>query len=154
MSQYIDLLCVGRAKPGSPELAIYQKYVKRCRFSIRLGELTESKAKDPKTIMLEEAEAMREKLHKQAFIIALDERGKELSSLEIASVLDKSFFDQRVPTFVIGGSFGIDPTLGDQANLKVRFGRVVWPHLLIRGMLAEQIYRAQTILDHHPYHRM
>lgn len=154
MSRPINILCVGKAKPNSPEKAIFDKYVHRCAFDIRLTELNESKAKDPKTAMLAEAKNLQEKLPKQAFTLILDERGRDLNSPELAKILDQAFFNQKTPTFIIGGSFGIDPNFRQTANIAIRFGRFVWPHLLIRGMLAEQIYRAQTILDRHPYHRM
>ena len=144
---------MGRAKPGTPELALYEKYVKRCRFDIRLAEIAESKASSPAAAMAEEAKATIAKLQDRAFLICLDERGKDLTSPELAQVLDRCFDDQRRPTFVIGGSHGLDPDLRSRADLSLRFGRVVWPHLLIRGMLGEQMYRAQTIQTGHPYHR-
>lgn len=149
----IDLICVGRAKPSSPEQALYQKYVDRCRFDIQLIELAESKASKPALAMAEEAKAIRGKMHASAFCICLDERGKDLTSPELAQVLEGAFLDQRRPTFLIGGSHGLDPSLRQRADLSLRFGRVVWPHLLIRGMLGEQMYRCQTILEGHPYHR-
>lgn len=150
----IDLICVGKAKPGSPEQALYQKYADRCRFDIQLIELAESKAAKPAQAMAKEAKAIAAKLHASAFCICLDERGKDLTSPELAATLETAFLDQRRPTFIIGGSHGLDASLRQRADLSLRFGRVVWPHLLIRGMLAEQIYRSQTILDHHPYHRI
>ena len=101
-----------------------------------------------------EAEATLRRLNPAAHLIALDERGQDLTSPQLAEVLETAAADQRIPTFVIGGADGLASSLTDRAHTLLRFGRVVWPHQLIRGMLAEQIYRAQTILDGHPYHRI
>lgn len=149
----IDLICVGKIKANSPEHALYHKYISRCRFDIRLVEIAESKSKTPALARAEEAAGITAKLAHRAFQIYLDERGRDLSSPDLAAVLQGAFDRGQRPTFLIGSSYGFDPVLADQADLHVRFGRLVWPHLLIRAMLAEQIYRAQTILDGHPYHR-
>lgn len=87
-------------------------------------------------------------------IVVLDERGRTLSSPELAGQL-ALWRDggQQDAAFVIGGADGIDPALRSRADLAISFGRMVWPHMLVRVMLAEQLYRATTILAGSPYHR-
>ena len=87
-------------------------------------------------------------------IVALDERGKDLSSRQLADRIAGWRDDGiRDIVFLIGGADGLDGRVRERADLLLSFGRVTWPHMLMRGMLAEQIYRAQCILAGHPYHR-
>ena len=114
---------------------------------VQLDELRESNKET-------EGQAILTRLRPQSFIIALDERGQDLTSLELAQTLKTANDQAKLPTFIIGGADGLVQIVLDRADLSLRFGRVVWPHQLIRGMLAEQMYRAQTIQTRHPYHRM
>ena len=87
--------------------------------------------------------------------MALDERGRTLTSPEFAATLARWRDAGRSEVaFVLGGADGIDPTLRDRADLVLSFGAMVWPHMLARVMLSEQIYRAATILSGSPYHRV
>ena len=89
-----------------------------------------------------------------ALIATLDERGRVLSSPEFAEQLARWRDGGRQDVaFVIGGADGIDPSLRARADFSLSFGKMVWPHMLVRVMLAEQIYRAATILGGGPYHR-
>ena len=85
-------------------------------------------------------------------LLALDEGGKQVTSIQLANHLDK-WMESGGVDIVIGGADGLDPALVDQADLVMAFGRVTWPHLLVRGLIAEQLYRARMILANHPYHR-
>jgi len=88
-----------------------------------------------------------------AWRIALDAGGKTLSSVEFAHVLSgRRNQGHRDIAFLIGGAEGLDPRLVAGCAMAISFGRATWPHLLVRGMLAEQVYRAQQILNRHPYH--
>lgn len=89
-----------------------------------------------------------------ARLVALDERGAALTSRQLADQLAK-WRDDGIPAagFVIGGANGLAPRLREHAHLTLAFGPATWPHLLVRAMLAEQLYRAATILAGHPYHR-
>lgn len=90
-----------------------------------------------------------------ALICTLDERGKLLSSPEFADLLAKWRDGGRQDlAFVIGGADGIDQGLRARADFSISFGRMVWPHMLVRVMLAEQLYRAASILSGAPYHRV
>jgi 23S rRNA (pseudouridine1915-N3)-methyltransferase len=101
-----------------------------------------------------EAEALVRALPDGAALVALDERGRMLTSPDLAARLaarrDSGTQDLA---FLIGGADGLDPALRDRADLVLSFGPMVWPHMLARVMLAEQLYRAATILAGSPYHR-
>ncbi len=104
--------------------------------------------------MVGEAAVLRGAIPTNAFRVVLDERGKSLASPEFAQHLaDWRDEGQRDVAFLIGGADGTDPRLRAEAEFTLSFGRMVWPHLLVRVMLAEQLYRAVTILSGGPYHR-
>ncbi|MGR3540647.1 MAG: 23S rRNA (pseudouridine(1915)-N(3))-methyltransferase RlmH, partial [Hasllibacter sp.] len=89
-----------------------------------------------------------------AAIVALDERGRAMTSPDFAGWLARARDDgARDCAFLIGGADGLDPPLRDRADLVLSFGPMVWPHMLARAMLAEQLYRATQILAGTPYHR-
>ena len=98
-----------------------------------------------------EAEAIRQALRPDELPVLLMEQGKSLSSIDFAARLE-AFGSERL-AFVIGGADGLAEDVRRRADLVLAFGRATWPHLLVRGMLAEQLYRAQQILAGHPYHR-
>ena len=100
------------------------------------------------------AELLARAVPNGALICVMDERGKVLSSPEFAEQLARWRDGGRQDVaFVIGGADGIAPVLRDRADFALSFGRMVWPHMLVRVMLAEQLYRAATILGGGPYHR-
>jgi 23S rRNA (pseudouridine1915-N3)-methyltransferase len=86
--------------------------------------------------------------------VVLDERGRDLPSADLAALLGRWRDDGvRETRFLIGAADGHDAATRDGADLLLCFGRATWPHMLVRAMLAEQLYRALSILDGHPYHR-
>lgn len=101
-----------------------------------------------------EGEALLAAVPHGARIVALDERGRSETSEAFASRLGR-WRDDGVRTigFIIGGADGLDESVRRKADLVMSFGALTWPHMLVRAMLAEQIYRAQSILAGHPYHR-
>lgn len=111
-----------------------------------------SKKPIPKVMELE-AQRIRSALPKDAFLIILDERGKDFTSVAFAKQLVNWETTGRVPTFVIGGADGIDPGLKSEAMATVRLSAFTLPHAFVRVMLAEQLYRAWSLLHNHPYHR-
>ncbi len=121
-----------------------------------LIEVEAKKAKNLTSAQLKatEAEAIRSALSDGGIIVTCDERGELLSSRDIATRLEK-FKDrgERRVAFVIGGADGLDPALRQTAAFSLAFGPQTWPHALVRVMLAEQMYRAVTILAGLPYHR-
>lgn len=151
------IAAVGRLRRG-PEAALIADYLDRhakAGRALGLPAVTISEVEDKRGGgMGAEAPLLQRAIPDGAAMIILDERGQMLSSPEFAARI-AGFRDQaRDLAFVIGGADGIDPSLRDRADLAISFGRMVWPHMLVRVMLAEQIYRATTILSGSPYHRV
>ena len=133
---------VARGKIGrSPEADLVERYVKRIAWPTRVTELPDRGGKVPE-------------LPSNSVSIVLDERGAALSSAQLAKKLE-AWRDggKREARFVIGAADGHDEELRSGADLLLSFGAATWPHLLVRAMLAEQLFRATSILANHPYHR-
>ena len=154
----IHLCAVGRLRAG-PERMLVDDYLDRFGKTGRaqgLGPAVEHEVEDKKNLgMKAEAELLARVVPAGAALVVLDERGRMLSSPEFAVAL-ASWRDggRQDAAFVIGGADGIDPGLRAKADLAISFGAMVWPHMLVRVMLAEQLYRAATILAGLPYHRV
>lgn len=154
----VHLCAVGRIRTG-PERALVDDYVTRFDRTGRalgLGPLTEHEVEDRKGGGMDgEAELLSRAIPAGAMLVTLDERGRVMSSPEFAADLAKWRDGGRQDVaFVIGGADGIAPALRARADASISFGRMVWPHMLVRVMLAEQLYRAATILAGGPYHRV
>ncbi len=123
--------------------------------ALGLGPLSVHEVEDKKNAGPEaEAELLSRALPQGAVIVAMDERGKTPNSPEFADHLARWRDAGRADVaFVIGGADGLTPALRDRADMSLSFGRMVWPHMLVRVMLAEQLYRAASILAGAPYHR-
>ena len=153
----VSIFAVGRLRAG-PELDLVRDYSDRFTKTGRalgLGPLDISEVEDKKNIgMRAEAPLLEKAVPKGALICTLDERGRVLSSPDFARQLGQ-WRDQGQSdvAFVIGGADGIDPELRARADFSISFGKMVWPHMLVRVMLCEQLYRAATILAGGPYHR-
>jgi 23S rRNA (pseudouridine1915-N3)-methyltransferase len=151
----ITLLTVGRLG-RSPEAALARDYIERATATGRalgLGpvDILEVEAKKPGKAA--EAEVLRPHLA-GAHVICCDEHGKAMASRALAERIGRLRDDGvRQLTFVIGGADGLDPALLAEAKELLAFGVQTWPHALVRVMLAEQVYRAATILAGSPYHR-
>ncbi len=147
------IVAVGRGGKG-PEQAILAEYAGRLRPPIDLKEVEERRPMTPAERKPREAEKLLAAVPPGAKIVALDERGKSLTSAEFAATLG-AWRDQGAPAvaFLIGGADGHDDSVRQKADLVLNLGTLTWPHMLVRGLIAEQIYRAQCILDGHPYHR-
>ena len=149
------IVAVGRAKAG-PERVLFDHYAKRITppFSLDLKEVEEKRALPAPELMRREADLLMAQVPGGATLVALDERGKSMSSMVFSKKLG-SWRDDGVRdvVFVVGGANGLDDQVRAKASLVMSFGAATWPHMLVRGMLAEQVYRAQCILSGHPYHR-
>ncbi len=123
--------------------------------ALGLGPARVIEVEDKKNLgMGAEVELLRKALPKGAVICTLDERGKVLSSPDFAGkIADWRDSGRQDLALIIGGADGIDPSLRAEADFSISFGKMVWPHMLVRVMLAEQVYRAATILSGSPYHR-
>ena len=153
----VHVCAVGRLR-GGPERQLFDDYITRFDrtgrpLGLAFGGLSE--VEDRKGGGMEaEAALLRRSLPKGAAFWVLDERGNELTSPEVArrlgSLRDAGQGDLAI---CIGGADGLDPDFRSEAALAISFGRMVWPHMLVRVMLSEQLYRASTILSGSPYHR-
>ena len=150
------IIAVGRMKTG-PEQALYEHYAARVKPAIVLKEVEEKRPLSSAELKAREAElllaALDESKGKRA-VVVLDERGKQLGSRDFATRL-KRFEDDGAGeiAFLIGGADGHGEAVLARADLKLSLGAMTWPHMMVRAMLAEQLYRGQAILAGHPYHR-
>ncbi len=157
----LTILSVGR-QGKTPEQALCDLYLVEAEgFARKLGfhaptlvTIDTSRAATPDARMKDEGKKLQARLPVGAYRIALDERGRARSSEDFAAHLaalrDRSLGDL---VFLVGGPDGLDASLRDAADERLALGLQTWPHLLVRAMLAEQIFRALTILAGHPYHR-
>jgi 23S rRNA (pseudouridine1915-N3)-methyltransferase len=119
-----------------------------------IGEIAESRAHSAPERQADEAERLAGRRPPGSALLVLDERGKNLTSHQLAERLASLRDDGRKAlTIVIGGPDGLAAPLREEADLVLSFGALTWPHQMVRIMLAEQLYRAATILSGHPYHR-
>ncbi len=148
----LDILAVGRLKKG-PLFELFSDYQKKIRWAFNLHEI-ESKYRDPAMMKDDENQRLLNLIQPNAFVVAMDERGNGLKSLDFAKTIQnlENNGEDHIQ-FIIGGADGLQDPIRNRANLLLSFGQQTWPHMLARVMLAEQIYRAQQILVGHPYHR-
>lgn len=149
----LHVAAVGRCKAG-PERALYEHFARRVTFPLDLIEVEEKRRLPAKALKKREAELLVARVPEGALLVALDEKGKPFTSLAFAKRLGQWRDDGiRDVAFLIGGAEGLDEALLKRAALVLSLGPMTWPHLMARAMLAEQLYRAQSILAGHPYHR-
>ncbi|WP_400768097.1 23S rRNA (pseudouridine(1915)-N(3))-methyltransferase RlmH [Methylosinus sporium] len=156
----LGILCVGRLKAG-PERELYARYAARVAAMRNIGltgldllEIDESRARNPAERMAQEGDCLLAALPAGGKLVVFDERGKPASSADFAAMV-ASDRDNGVKSlwFAIGGSEGLSPAVREKAGAVFSFGRMTLPHQIVRILVAEQIYRATTILSGHPYHR-
>jgi 23S rRNA (pseudouridine1915-N3)-methyltransferase len=157
----IAILATGLAR-GTPQNALVEEYLTRARGvghglgirSLVVEEIAVSRLREARARIAEEGEKLSGRIASGAHVIALDARGKGMTSEAFAEML-AAMRDAgaRDLAFLIGGPDGLDPGPHVKPGRRLAFGPQTWPHLLVRAMLAEQIYRALTILANHPYHR-
>jgi 23S rRNA (pseudouridine1915-N3)-methyltransferase len=155
------ILAVGQGR-GTPENNLVEDYVGRARaIGKRLGfttvaieEISVSKLREARARIAEEGEKLAIRVPQGAHVVLLDSRGKGMTSESFAEML-AAMRDAgaRDMAFIIGGPDGLETGPTVKAGRSLAFGNQTWPHMLVRAMLAEQIYRAMTILAGHPYHR-
>ena len=149
----ITIAAVGRDRASSTR-DLFEAYCRRSTWPIRLVEIAPRRDGGRERRLADEAERLLRALPAGALGIALDERGRQLDSLAFARQLGR--WRQAGKTelgFLIGGADGLAARVLEQAAAVIALGAMTWPHRLVRVMLAEQLYRAETILAGHPYHR-
>lgn len=149
----ITLAAVGRNKAGATK-ELYELYVARLRWRITLKEVEERRPLPAEALKEQEGELLLAALPRGARVIALDEGGKQMSSRDFATLLGR-WQDEGAQdlAFLIGGADGLSDRARRAADVILSLGRMTWPHMLVRGLLAEQLFRAESILAGHPYHR-
>lgn len=149
----VAVLAIGRAR-DDPAKRVYDDYMARLPWPHELKELQENRPLPTKKRKQREAELLLRAVPDGARVVALDGGGRMLSSEDFANRIG-AWRDDGVPclAFLLGGADGHGDAALKRADLALSFGPMVWPHLLARALLAEQLWRAATILSGHPYHR-
>ncbi len=149
----VKIIAVGRIK-SRPEDEIIKTYLQRIPWNISVIEVEEKRPIKGVERMAREADLLLKAIPDDAVVVALDERGKEMRSTLFAKKI-RTLQEQGVANlvFLIGGADGYDDKVKKRANQLISFGAMTWPHMMVRAMLAEQLYRASTILLGHPYHK-
>lgn len=151
----ITIKAIGKLK--SPEMkSLIKIYEKRLSFTFTFSWEEYEVKKKLSGDLLKKAEAslLHEKLSSEDFVIVLDERGKNITSPELATLLSNQHFQSSRPVvFIIGGAEGLSAEIHQRANYTLSLGKLTWPHMMVRLMLIEQLYRAQQIIAGHPYHK-
>jgi 23S rRNA (pseudouridine1915-N3)-methyltransferase len=139
---------------GAVERTLFDDYVKRLSQPFELREVTEKRRLPAAQLRQREGTLLLAQVPKGAPVVALDAGGRVLSSPALAKRLDQwQSAGIRDLAFLIGGAEGLDAAVLERADLVLSLGAMTWPHLLVRVLLAEQLYRAQCIQAGHPYHR-
>ena len=156
----LKVISIGQLK-NNPILEIQRDYESRILNlsksvgikNLEIKELPISKKSSIKERQKEEAKIISQHIKQNNLNVFLDGKGENINSVDISQIISKSSFDGKDLVFFIGGPDGFDEKIIKVANEIISFGRVTWPHKLIRIMLLEQLYRGITILNNHPYHR-
>lgn len=149
----LSIIAVGRLKAG-PHEALARHYAERLTLPLTIREVEEKRRLPPAELREREAALLLAAVPRGATIVALDARGTALSSETFAARLAQ-WRERGVGdlAFLIGGAEGLAAGLREKSELVLSLGPMTWPHLLARGMVLEQLYRAQQIIAGHPYHR-
>lgn len=147
------LAAVGRARPG-PEQDLFSLYRQRLSFPLIVREVEEKRPLPAAQKKAREGELLLAEIPAGAFTVVLDERGRDISSPAFAEIIRNARDNGTASiAFLIGGADGHEQFVRDRANCLLGLGKLTWPHMLVRVLLAEQIYRSECILAKHPYHR-
>ena len=156
----LKVISIGQLK-NNPILEIQKDYESRILNlsksvgikNLEIKELPISKKSSIKERQKEEAKIISQHIKQDNLNVFLDGKGENINSVDISQIISKSSFNGKDLVFFIGGPDGFDEKIIKVANKIISFGRVTWPHKLIRIMLLEQLYRGITIINNHPYHR-
>lgn len=151
----ITILSIGKFE-NSPHKAVFENYLKRLKWKVELRELELKNAQNMSVDKIKEGEGelILKALKPSSKLIVLDERGRQFGSIAFSKMIsDFALAGDSDLTFVIGGSDGLSQEVLKKAGLKISLSTMTFPHLMVRAILIEQIYRAQSIVAGHPYHR-
>ena len=147
----MHLIAVGKLR-SEPEAMLLARYSARLRPKLMMAEVPDGRG-SPAEVRRREGEALLAALPPSAFAVALDQGGETPGSEGLAGLVERWLGRGRPVCFLIGGAEGLDPAVLARADATLSLGPLTWPHLLVRPLLAEQLYRAQCIRAGHPYHR-
>jgi 23S rRNA (pseudouridine1915-N3)-methyltransferase len=153
----VRLIAVGSRMPKWVREA-YEDYITRLGSGLKIS-LTEiepgarSASRPPQKAMETEGQRLLAAVRKEDYVVALDERGSEMTTRELAAWLKARMQDGRDLDFLVGGPDGFAPEVLARSDFKWSLSRLTFPHALVRVVLAEQLYRAHGVLANHPYHR-
>jgi len=150
----IKIITVGKLKEKYLKEA-QEEYLKRLTkyTKVELIEVEDSKIDDMKQALLEEKNNILKHINSKDYIVTLEINGKELTSLELADKIDKTFISNSDITFIIGGSYGMHEEVLSKSNFRLSFSKMTFPHQLFRILLLEQIFRSYKILNNEKYHK-
>ncbi len=150
----VTVATIGKMSSRCPENEIIQDYLKRLPWQVAIKEGEAKKGLKGQSLQAAEGKILREFIPPRAKKIVLDERGKIITSRDFATFFTRMQDEgcQEV-ALLIGGADGHEAEMRKEADLILSLGKMVWPHMLVRAMLMEQLYRAHTIMTGHPYHR-
>lgn len=147
------LAAVGHLKSG-PEKTLCDQYQQRLTWPFAVKEVVCKKSLSGEALKQAEADLLLQVIPVDSAVIALDERGESLTSQQFAKMIAQFQENStKTLTFTIGGADGLSAKMRDRSSRLISFGQLTWPHMLVRVMLIEQLYRSQQILANHPYHR-
>jgi 23S rRNA (pseudouridine1915-N3)-methyltransferase len=147
----MQLIAVGKLRAG-PERELFDKYNARLRPKLAVTEIAEARG-SPAEVKRRETEALLAALPEKALAVMLDLGGSLIDSHGLAGRVRQWLETPRPLVFVVGGAEGLGQAALERADVVLSLGALTWPHLLVRGLLTEQLYRAQSINAGHPYHR-
>lgn len=151
----ISIISIGKFE-NSPHKQVFETYLKRLKWKVELKELELKNAKNFSSTELKNAEEalILKALKPESKLIILDEKAKQYRSQDFAKLIsDSALYGSSNLSFVIGGADGLSPEIIKKAEVKISLSLMTFPHLMVRAILVEQLYRAQTIIEGHPYHR-
>ena len=149
----ITIITVGKIKEKYIREGIYDYLKRLSKFTkIELIELEDESFDKAKTLK-KEADKILKKLNPKSFIVTLEIDGKELSSIELSELIEKTTITHSNITFIIGGSYGLDDEIKKLSNYKLSFSKMTFPHQLFRLLFLEQLYRSYKIINNEEYHK-
>jgi 23S rRNA (pseudouridine1915-N3)-methyltransferase len=149
----IRIICIGKLNSNKNLQEIFSSYLKMINWKVEIIELEVKKRLEGDELKTAEAQLILDKIKPGQVNILLEEKGKEYTSHHFASLIQKLETASKDINFVIGGAYGLAEKVREKADYTLSLSQMTFPHLFARTMLIEQIYRSQSILSNHPYHK-
>jgi 23S rRNA (pseudouridine1915-N3)-methyltransferase len=150
----IKIIAIGKIKTDSNEFKLMDEYIKRLpKNSIEYIDFEIKNFANEKDKKEKEADKIISYLNENDYIVCLDENGANIDSIAFSNLIKEQTDNSKNIVFIIGGAFGLGDQILQRANKSIAFGKMVMPHKIVRILLTEQIYRANSIINNHPYHK-